>query len=457
MTVVQIDTDVVVVGAGLSGLTAARRLATDGIDVAVVEAKDRVGGRVDRAELAPGKPLEMGARFIGPGQDDVMALAKEVGVDTFDVYIEGKGVWCYNRHASTFEYEEGVPLTPIGAAEYSAALKELDRLASEVDPSSPWETERARQLDLMSFQEWLDVNFSDDAARHALALDLVVFFSNPAKRTSMLQVVAFIASMSNGSKGLSTAEFFRFVGGPFEIAKRVADDLGERVHVGNPVRRVEWDPSGGVTVHADGLQVQAKRGIIAMSPADASKIEFRPILPPERELLHNLGQPGGGLANHLVYDQPFWRDDDLSGVFLSNDPCATWARDCSPADGSLGVLLTFMIRECPPGTPWGVPREIMATQEARRDAMINALEPAFGERIREPRDYIEADWHEVPFTSGCQWNAPPGLYTQADRAFKEPIGPLHWSSTEHGSRWMFMMNGAVESGQRVAEEIRERL
>jgi monoamine oxidase len=457
MTDARVRTDVVVVGAGLSGLTAARRLAQRGIDVAVVEAKERVGGRVATKELVAGKTIELGARFTGPGQDDVQGLASEVGVDTFDVYMKGKAIWCYNGQSTTFEYQDGIPLSAIGQREYQDALEELDRLAATVDPDAPWETPRARQLDLMSFQAWLDTNFSDDAARHALALDLVVFFSNPASRTSMLQVVSFISSMPDRTQGLANSEFFRFVGGPYEIARRVAEELGERVHLGCPVRWIEWGEADGVTVHADGLVIGARRAIVAMSPTDARAIEFRPMLPPYRDMLHRLGQSGGGLANMLVYDEPFWREDGLSGIFLSNNPAATWARDCSPEDGSPGVLVTFMIRECPPGTPWGVPREVIASEKTRREGMIEALAQGFGLKIREPRDYIEQDWHEVPFTSGCQLNMPPGLYTQVEAAYRDPVGPLHWSSTEHGARYQLMMNGAVQSGERAAAEVIERL
>lgn len=452
----QLQAEVVVVGAGLSGLTSARRLAEQGVDVAVIEAKDRVGGRVARADLVPGKTIELGGRFTGPGMDDVFALAQEVGVDRFDAYMEGDAIWCYDGEPTRFDWDAGIPLSRLGEQEYRDALGELDRLARTVNPAAPWEAPRARQLDLMTFETWLEGNFTDSAARHALALDLVVFFSTAAVRTSMLHVVSFIAAMEGGTDGLANGERFRFVGGPFEIAHRVAAALGDRVHVGHPVRWLDWSDAG-VTVHAEALEIRASRAIIAMSPADAPSIEFRPILPPQRSILHKLGQGGGGSANMMVYSEPFWRDEGLSGSSVGNHPCGTWTRDCSPPDGSPGVIVTFMIRECPPGLPWGVPPEIMATEASRRQGMTEALGQAFGPKALSPIDYIEQDWHDVPFTNGCQFAMPPGLFTQTGAAFSDPIGPLHWSGTETAARYQMWMNGAVQSGERAASEVLARL
>lgn len=447
-----ITTDVVIIGAGLSGLTAARRLTDRGFDVVVVEAKDRVGGRVHRKEMSPGKFLDIGGRFVGPGQDDLLRIAAEVGVETAPFFHDGRCVW--NFDGQRWETDGDGPLRdPASREQYDAARAELERLAFTLPAGSPWAAPNAATLDRTSFATWLDANLDDTAARWALLFDLNSFFFVPAHRLSLLHVLSILAS-TGGWEILDQSDDRRIVGGSFEIAHRLAAALPGRVHTGQPVRSVDWSTQS-VTVRTDDLTITARRCIVAMNPSDARTIRFEPVLPWARGLFHRQHQVQGGVMGILIYEHPFWRDAGYSGQVTTDLPAGTYVRDGSLPDGSLGALNSFMTPLSE--GPWGAPIGVLDSPDARREAITSVVEMAFGPEARTAIDYVEQDWLNEPFTAGVQAALPPGLMTEVGAAAVEPIGAIHWSSTELGERWTGWMNGAIASAERVATEVASML
>lgn len=446
----QIEADVVIAGAGLTGLTAARRLTQAGLDVVVLEAKDRVGGRIDNASIgSEGKYTEIGGRYVGPAQHHILGLAREVGVGVFETYVTGSSIFYFQGRRMEYDPAEGLPLSAAAKAEHDAARDLLDEMASDVPADAPWAAPKAAEYDRMSFDAWLSAHLTDPAARFAVEFLHHMMFMVPPWQVSLLQALV----LHNARGWDSGAGKWRFVGGSVEVARRVAAELGDKVHLGSPVRRIDQTAGDRVTVTAEGIEVVARECIVAMSPTEARFIEFRPGLPVRRELLHRRAQAGSAIITHAVYEEPFWRTDGLNGVVKSDLGGAPLTIDNSPSDGSPGILLTFLVR-MPEGSNLGLAKELEDDPAARRAAVLSALAEYFGPRALRPIDFLEKEWLYEPYCGGCQSPMPPGLYTATGSALKDPVGLVHWASTETASRWWSYMDGAVESGERVAAEVR---
>ncbi|WP_202873883.1 flavin monoamine oxidase family protein [Kribbella speibonae] len=340
----RINADVAVVGAGISGLVAARHLHQAGVDVCVVEASDRVGGRLLNAEVAPGIELEVGGRYIG-GEEHVRALVEELGAKTFDHYTwGGDTVW----HLGGVRTVGGdLPMSEASRHSYKQAIADLDALAAQVSPREPWNAPAAAMLDQVTFESWLLEHVPDERARWAVLLDLIIAFVTPPWRVSLLHVAATIAAKGGVATDLGPV---RIVGGGSGLCQTMAEELGERAHVGSPVERIEWG-AGGVTVHSRDVVLRCRQAVVAMSPADAHWISYEPGLPWDRDQFHRHFQMGSGVISLLVYGTPFWREEGLSGAAATDLPAGGHIDDSSPEDGSIGVLNSFVC-PLPEGVPW---------------------------------------------------------------------------------------------------------
>src|SRR3954451_13991919 len=150
--------DVIVLGAGFAGLTAARALVKAGRSVIVLEARDRVGGRALNLPLAGGEVTERGATFAGPTQDHILALAREVGVGTFNTYDTGDNVYLNQGTRLTYPSQGPTgtaPLDPTILAEMTAAVALLDQMSTEVPVDAPWTAPKAKEWDGQTLETWI--------------------------------------------------------------------------------------------------------------------------------------------------------------------------------------------------------------------------------------------------------------------------------------------------------------
>jgi monoamine oxidase len=246
-------------------------------------------------------------------------------------------------------------------------------------------------------------------------------------------------------------------GGLVELSLRLAEKLGDRVRLGTPVRAIDQTSSKRVVVHSDALRVSARECVVAMAPFDARAIAFTPSLPLKREYIHRNYQSVSYLKVQAVYEQPFWREDGLSGVCWSDRQVAATTRDNSPPDGTPGVLMSLLT---PPGEGlWGLPDDIADDPDARRGAVLESFAAYFGPRALKPIQYLEKDWLAEPYTAGCMGTMPPGFLTRSREMLTAPVGRVHWCHSELGTSWGtgVWVNGGVECGERVAREVAARL
>ena len=440
-----VDVDVVVVGAGLAGLAAARDLVAAGRSVVVLEARDRVGGRVLNGHTADGSVVELGGQWLGPTQDRALALAEDLGVKRFDTYDEGENVVCYRGRRR--RYRGAIPRLPAPVlADIAQAQLRLDRMARTVPLEDPWHAATAGRWDGQTLETWLRRHVRTRGAREMLRLAVRAVFATEATDLSLLHFLFYSHSGGLLDRLLNVADGaqqWRVVGGSHVLAAGLAERLGEAVHLGAPVRRIVQDDAGA-TVEADGARFTADAVVVAIPPVLAGRLEYEPALPPWRDQLTQRLPMGSVIKSMAVYDEPFWRAEGLTGQSTSDLGPIQLTFDNSPPDGRPGVLLTFAE---------GVhARELSRRSPAeRRAATVTCLTRAFGPRAGSPTEFLERDWAAERWSGGCYGaHAPPGVLTQFGPALRDPCGRIHWAGTETATVWAGYMDGAIRSGERVA-------
>jgi monoamine oxidase len=444
------EADYVVVGGGLAGLAAAGDLIAAGASVALLEARERVGGRTLNEDLGDGKVVEVGGQWIGPTQDRIAALAAEVGVDTFPTYTAGENV--LERSGRISRYRGTIPrLNPLALVDVEVAQRRLNRLARRVSAQAPWETPGAAALDSQTVATWMRRNMRTRLGRSLLELGIEAVWAAEPEDLSLLHMLFYIRSAGGLDLLFDTeggAQERRFVGGSQLVSIRLAERLGDAVVLGAPVRRIEQS-AAGVFVQADGLVVRARRAIVAIAPPLAARIAYGPPMPGHRDQLTQ-HMPLGTVAKCMaIYDEPFWRAQGLSGQGLSLTGPIRLTYDNSPPDGSPGVLLGFL--EGRHARNWG-----QATPADRRDAVLRTFTTLFGPRAASPERYVERLWAEEEWTRGCYGcHLPPGAWTAYGSSLWAPVGRIHWAGAETATVWNGYMDGAVSSGERAAAEVLE--
>jgi monoamine oxidase len=442
------EADVVVVGAGLAGLAAARDLTAAGASVVVLEARDRVGGRTLNEPIGDGKVVEVGAQWIGPTQDRLAALARELGVETFPTH--GTGEQLIEHEGRLRRFRGTIPrLSPLVLLDVERAQRKLDRMARRVPLEAPWEARGAARLDSQTVASWMRRNLATRGGRMLLELGIEAVWAAEPEDLSLLHVLFYIHSAGGLGMLFDTeggAQQDRFAGGSQLLSVLLAERLGERVVTSAPVRRIEHG-AGRVVVHADGATARGRRAILAIAPALASRIAYDPPLPGYRDQLTQRMPLGTVIKCMALYDEPFWRAEGLSGQAISDAGPVRLTYDNSPPDGSPGVLLGFLEGR------WA--RELgRAPEHERRAAVLDSFGRLFGPRARDPRGFVERVWADEEWSRGCYGaHMPTGAWTAYGPALRAPVGPLHWAGAEYATVWSGYMDGAVRSGERTAREL----
>jgi monoamine oxidase len=450
--------DVVVVGAGLAGLAAARSLVKSGRSVALLEARGRVGGRTLNHSLGKGKVVEVGGEFVGPTQDYIIALCNELGVKQYPAYLNLKSAYV-NGNSVSYYTGDLPPAGPTGTVDLVQLVTEIDNLASQVPIDAPWTWSKAAEYDNQSADTWIRANTADpNTAIELVDLFFDSAFGGIAAEVSMLYVLAQIAGFGDPQnvgtieRGISSqggAQNSRLHGGSQDISIRAAAQLGKRVVLSAPVRRIEQSKSSA-TVISDKGTWKAKRVIVAVPPQLAAEIEWTPLLPAIQDAMRRRMTLGTLMKIHAVYPTPFWREDP--GVWMALKPGGVVPEmfDNTPPEGTPGVLMGFH-----GGHSW---RQYANDPAGRRHGALSDFAQAFGSRCLNPIDYFEQDWTSEQWSRGCPVSVvAPGVVTEFLPNLIVPFGRVHWAGTETATYWNGYMDGAVSSGQRAASEVLHEL
>lgn len=439
--------DVVVVGAGFAGLTAARRLTGLGYDVTVLEGRDRVGGRSYTTTIA-GVPVDLGATFVGPTQTEVLKLAAELDCPTVPTHSQGKNLIRWRGRVRS--YRSTIPkLSILELLDVSRIQWRFDRLVKQIPLAQPWTAGVADRLDLQTLEGWLRSVHAGKSTRDLMAIMSRVTWGCEPNEVSMLHATRYIKAAGGIGTMLDVeggAQQDRFPAGTQEIAVRMANDLADRVRLGERVQRIEQG-ADTVVVHTANGGLTARAVVVAIAPEHRAAIAFEPALPFGHAQLARHWPQGNLSKAYAAYETPFWRDAGQSGEALSDDGPVFITFDVSPepaSQGGPGILLGFT----DPRTFDSLPAD------TRRERALECFAALFGDAALQPIDYVDHRWGAEDFAPGGPTAAvPPGSWTRHGQSLRQPVNGIFWAGTETADEWTGFLDGAVRSGHRAAAEV----
>lgn len=481
----EITRDVVVIGAGAAGLTAANDLRTAGLSVVVLEARDRVGGRL-WTDVVDGAMLELGGQWVSPDQTALIDTVADLGLETYSRYREGDSVYVGPDGDAKRFTGEMFPVAPETEKVIDDITARLDGMVAEIDPDKPWEHPNAAEWDKISWDAWLREQTDDDEAVRNLAFATgSAMLTKPTHTFSLLQSLLMAASAGSYSN-LVDADFIldkRVAGGLQQVPELLAERLGDDVILNQPVRRIVWGAASatpaspadaatgqrvadlraltarvdaaksstdGVTVIADGVTVRARFAVLALAPVLYSRISFEPPLPRVQHQMHQHISMGFVIKVHAVYETPFWRDKGLSGTAFSPYELVHEAYDNTNHGDERGTLVGFVSDQ-------NADDVFRLSAEERRERILESLSHYYGPEAKNPVVYYESDWGAEEWTRGAYAASfDMGGLHRYGADLREPVGAIHLACSDMAGAGYQHVDGAIRQGHRAADEILER-
>ncbi|MCK6080255.1 FAD-dependent oxidoreductase [Microbacterium sp. EYE_5] len=446
----EITRDIVVVGAGAAGLTAANELRRAGLSVAVLEARERVGGRL-WTDVVDGQMLELGGQWVSPDQSALIETIEDLGLETFSRYREGDSVYIGPTGEVSRFTGEMFPVSAETERTIDEITRRLDAMVAEIDPDRPYAHPKAAEWDTVTWDAWLRQQTDDDEAVRNLAFATgSAMLTKPTHSFSLLQSLLMAASAGSYSH-LVDADFIldkRVVGGLQQVPLHLAERLGDDVFLQQPVRTLEWSDAG-VTAHADGMTVRARAAVLALAPVLYNRISFVPPLPRLQHQMHQHLSMGFVIKVHAVYETPFWRDKGLSGTAFSPYELVHEAYDNTNHGDARGTLVGFV-------SDRNADDVFRLSAEERKERILESLSHYYGPEAKDTVVYYESDWGSEEWTRGAYAASfDLGGLHRYGADLRTPVGPIHFACSDLAGAGYQHVDGAIRMGRLAARNILE--
>lgn len=440
--------DVIIIGAGFSGLAAAKILHSQNLSFSILEARDRIGGRVYTKKFEDGKYLDFGGQWIGPGQDRMYELCSEYRIKYYTTYNEGKHILDFNGRIK--KYKGLIPKLDIfSLINLDLLIRKIERMAKGIDSSKPWTHPKAKLWDQMTLLDFLIKNCKTQNCLKVITLALETVFASQPDGVSLLHALFYFKS----GRDLNTlinikdgAQQHRIEGGMQALGEKIASEFINHILFNHAVREVE-KTIGGFCVKGDGFEIQAKKVIMAIPPPLAREIQFIPKLSETKMgLLYQLEMGKVGKC-FMVFQTPFWRNEGFSGqVFADENSPFQSIFDSSPKDGEYGVILGFTIADRAD--------DFFRHDKKKREALMSEkLISYFGDQAKNTLFYEDFTMTDEAWSKGCYAALyPKAAWTKFENALSISQNDLIWAGTETSSEWFGYIEGAVRAGERAAHE-----
>lgn len=446
---------VIVIGAGVSGLSTAKLLHEAGVDVIVLEARDRVGGRTLTKQDPKVKYVDLGGAYLGPTQNHLLRLVKELGIQHYKVNEEEDII--HYDHGSRLRFRGGgLPKyrNPFVTMDVNNFFRKMDQMGELIPADAPWNCVHAKEWDQMTYKEFMDQNCYTETCKGLAKLFLNICITSEPYESSLLWVLWYVKQCGGTRPIISTSnggQERKFVGGSQNISIKMAERLGDRVFLEKPVTSISQNETGVTIGTLDGSSFSAEYVILALPPAMQMRFHYSPPLPPHRNQLIQRMPMGTVIKCMIYYSSNFWRKNGFCGSMIiegDNKHPMIFTLDDTKPDGTIPAIVGFICADkC---------RSLMdKTKEERLDLLASSFKEVLQlEEALHPIHYEEHVWSAEQYSGGCYTAmCPPGLLSNYGKYLREPIGRMYFAGTETASSWSGYLEGAIQAGERAAREV----